>query len=196
MLQLIQLQPLVLEPVDLEVRAGECVSVRGPSGSGKTLLLRAIADLDPCPGSVVLDGNERLDVSGPEWRRRAVYLAAESGWWAERVADHFTRWPELAASARALRLPDGCGDWSVERLSTGERQRLAMLRALELDPQVLLLDEPTSALDSGTTMAVEELVRDRRRDGMHVLWVTHDAAQVRRVADRTIQLVNGRAQAA
>ena len=78
-----------LAPVDLDLAAGECVAVLGPSGAGKTLLLRAIADLDPNRGEAILGGEARSDMSGPAWRRRVGYLAAESGWWADGVGAHF-----------------------------------------------------------------------------------------------------------
>ena len=63
-----------------DLDAGECVAVRGPSGSGKTQLLRAIADLDPNEGTVLLDGTPRETVPAPAWRRLVAYLPAEPGW--------------------------------------------------------------------------------------------------------------------
>lgn len=180
-----------LAPVNLEIASGECVAIGGPSGSGKTLLLRAVADLDPCAGEVILDGNPRSGLAGPDWRRRVVYLASDSGWWAERVADHFGDWERMSREARALGFPGDWGHWTVARLSTGERQRLALLRALELEPAALLLDEPTSGLDADTTAAVERIVQARLRRGMHVLWVTHDDAQADLVARRRGRLLNG-----
>lgn len=191
MLILAGVQPMGLAPVNLEIASGECVAVSGPSGSGKTLLLRAVADLDPCPGEVTLDGDARSDLTGPDWRRRVVYLASDSGWWAERVADHFGDWERMSREARMLGFPDDWGHWTVARLSTGERQRLALVRALELDPAALLLDEPTSGLDADTTAAVERVVQERLRQDTHVLWITHDRAQADRVARRRCRLVNG-----
>lgn len=191
MLLLAEVQPMGLAPVSLEIASGECVAVSGPSGSGKTLLLRAVADLDPCAGEVFLDGNPRSGLSGPDWRRRVVYLASDSGWWAEQVADHLGDWTRMSREARALGLPDDWGRWPVAHLSTGERQRLALLRALELDPAALLLDEPTSGLDVDATGAVERIIQERLHHGMHVLWVTHDRAQAERVGRRHCQLVNG-----
>lgn len=193
MLRIRQLQPHGLAPLDLDLRPGECLVVRGASGSGKTLLLRAIADLDPCPGEATLDGLSRSACPGPQWRRRVMYLAADSGWWDERVQQHFEDWPGLAGRLGALGLPPECGDWPVERLSTGERQRLALLRALEPGPRVLLLDEPTSGLDPRATEAVEALLQAQRRDRVAQIWVTHDPAQAARVASRRLDLVDGQA---
>jgi ABC-type iron transport system FetAB ATPase subunit len=79
--------------------------------------------------------------------------------------------------------------WQVSRLSTGEKQRLALARALMNQPRVLLLDEPTASLDAANTQVVEALIAGYRRDsGTAVLWVSHDAEQAARVADRQLQL--------
>lgn len=180
-----------LAPVHFRLAAGECLPVLGPSGSGKTLLLRALADLDPNQGTVCLAGVPREALTGPAWRRQVMYLAAEPGWWAERVEQHFENWSAAAGLAARLLLPDGIGGWPVRQLSTGERQRLALARALLCMPRVLLLDEPTAALDEAAREAVEGLVRERLERGVGALWVTHDGAQARRFARRALSLDRG-----
>lgn len=77
------LQAGTLPPLTFEVAAGECLAIEGPSGAGKTLLLRAIADLDPAPGQVFLNGAERNEMPGYEWRRHVRYCAAEPAWWTD-----------------------------------------------------------------------------------------------------------------
>jgi len=166
-------------PFDLAVAAGECIAVAGPSGSGKSLLLRMIADLDPNEGDVALDGHDRRTFTPPAWRRRVVYSAAEPGWWHDTAAPHFpgtaldvarTLMPRLGLAPALLESP-------VVRLSTGERQRLALIRALALDPPVLLLDEPTGALDQDSTARVEVVLRERLVVGTAILLVTHSPEQ-------------------
>ena len=178
--------------MSFDLAAGECVAVRGPSGSGKTLLLRALADLDPNEGEVSLDGQRRDAMPAYLWRRRVVYLPAESGWWADAVAAHFRDWSGAEPLLEPLGLPPDCGRWPVLRLSTGERQRLALIRALVLEPRVLLLDEPTSGLDPDATAAVERLITERLLRGASALWVTHDADQAKRIAARRLAVDGGR----
>ncbi len=181
-----------LEPSDLDVAAGECVAVSGPSGAGKSLLLRAIVDLDPNQGDVSLDGNGRAAMAAPDWRRRVVYVPAEAGWWADRVADHFPD-PAIAAPlVTRLGLPAAAMEWEVARLSTGEKQRLALARAMVISPDALLLDEPTSGLDPETTAIVESMLHERVADGIAVLIVTHDARQAKRLAKRRYRMAKGK----
>lgn len=172
-----------LGPIDLTIGSGECIVLSGPSGSGKTLLLRAIADLDPHEGDVSLDGESQLAMSGPAWRRKVGFLPAESHWWYERVRDHFRRdGEELVAK---LGLPSESLNWEVQRLSSGERQRLALARLLSLAPEVLLLDEATANLDPEATARVERLIEEyRQQRDAAVLWVSHDREQRARIGDR------------
>ncbi|WP_027576590.1 ATP-binding cassette domain-containing protein [Bradyrhizobium sp. WSM1743] len=167
-----------------DLQDGECVALQGPSGVGKTLLLRAIADLDPNEGTVKLDGTLREAMPAPAWRKRVTYLAAEPGWWSDNVQEHFEGWEDALPLATRLGLPSHCGSWPIQRLSSGERQRLGLVRALMLRSRVLLLDEPTSALDSASAAAVESLIAERVSDGTGVVWSTHDDAQARRVGSR------------
>ena len=160
-LQVRDLRTNILKPASLSLSAGECIAVRGPSGAGKTLLLRAIADLDPNEGLVTLDGRDRSTIPGPEWRRLVGYVPAEPGWWADTVGEHFGEWAAALAFARDLGFPEEAKAWPITRLSTGERLRLALIRALMVRPKVLLLDEPTAALDPASVEAVEALIGTR-----------------------------------
>ena len=181
-----------LEPVSFDLAAGECIALRGPSGAGKSLLLRALADLDPSEGEVTLDGTAREKMPAPTWRRRVGYVPAEPGWWSERLGDHFDDWESQAGPAKRLMVSSSANERRVSQLSTGERQRLALLRALEHRPEVLLLDEPTGPLDEETTAAVEALLREKQSNGLAILWVTHDKRQAERVATRRFWIDRGR----
>src|SRR5438093_6049582 len=181
-LQVRNLRTSILKAASFSLSAGEALAVRGPSGPGKTLLLRAVADLDPNEGLVTLDGRDRSTISGPEWRRLVGYVPAEPGWWADTVGEHFGEWTAALALINDLGFPDDVKAWPITRLSTGERLRLALARALMMRPKVLLLDETTAALDVAAVAAVESLINARMRTGLAVLWVTHDVGQARRVA--------------
>lgn len=177
--------------VSFELADGECIALQGPSGVGKSLLLRAIADLDPSEGSVELDGMPREAMPAPAWRKQVTYVAAESGWWADTVQEHFIAWEEALTLAEKLGLPSSCGTWPIRRLSTGEKQRLGLVRALLLHSRVLLLDEPTSALDAESSASVEAIVAERVSTGTSVVWSTHNSAQARRVGSRLFMMANG-----
>lgn len=177
-----------LPKLSFEVGPGECLAVEGPSGSGKTRVLRAIADLDPAAGYVLLDGIERGEMHAPEWRRLVRYASAEPAWWGTTPREHFPASTKLDRLLSALGLDPSHLDRQIAELSTGERQRLGLIRALAGEPRVLLLDEPTSALDATSAAMAEELIRFQVLAGRIVLLVTHDPAQIERLAHARLQL--------
>jgi ABC-type iron transport system FetAB ATPase subunit len=189
-LQIKELARSMLGPVNLSVDEGECLCITGPSGGGKSLLLRAIADLDPHDGEVLLDGIPAQDIEPEKWRRQVALLPPESSWWLPQAGDHFHN--GMPVSLEQLALSEGILQQPVSRLSSGERQRLALLRLLTNQPRVLLLDEPTANLDTTNTRRVEDVIdayRDRYQAA--VIWVSHDNAQVQRVANRHVELEAG-----
>ena len=177
-------------PVTFALCKGEIVGVSGPSGCGKTRLLRALADMDPWEGHIELEGGEPTAIPASQWRRRVAYVPAESQWWFDGVGEHFPRVPE-EADLRALGLEPEVLGWPVARLSSGEKQRLGLLRTLINRPAVLLLDEPTAHLDAARAKAFETLVAARCAEGMMALWVAHDPEQLKRVAPRGYRMAAG-----
>ncbi len=190
LLQINQLSHKVIGPVTLAVEAGDCVCISGPSASGKSLLLRAIADLDDHGGEVRLNGIAARDMPAHEWRMQVGLLPPESVWWLPRVGDHIHG--DLPVPMEHIGLDNDMLARQVTRLSSGEKQRLALMRLLSNQPAVLLLDEPTANLDPGNTRRVEAVINEYcRMRKAAIIWVSHDLAQVERVADRHYAVVAG-----
>ena len=188
--------------LDLDLSAGELVGLRGPSGSGKTSLLRVVCGLDdPSAGEVRLDGRTGDETGWPCFRRAVSLVAQEPLLQAGTIGAALER-PFAFRTCSALRFdPDRARDTLAEVfdvpptlegdagvLSVGERQRVALTRALLLDARVLLLDEPTSALDPDAARRVEAAVRARAEAGLAALIVSHDPAQAERWCDRVLDL--------
>ncbi|KVC22050.1 ABC transporter ATP-binding protein [Burkholderia pseudomultivorans] len=188
----------LLAPTDFSLAAGSRIAVTGPSGSGKSVLLRALALLDPLDGGHILWRGARIRRSAiPRYRRSVAYVRQRPAQMDGSVETQL-RYPySLAiyrdvafdrARAEALAARAGRGadflDKRASELSGGEAQIAALLRVLQLDPDVLLLDEPTSALDPDSTRAIEALVGawfDAAPDARAYMWISHDPAQAARI---------------
>ncbi len=175
-----------LSTINLSINEGECVCLSGPSGSGKSLLLRALADLIPHQGEVYFNNIACSSIPPTDWRKQIGLLSAESFWWHEHVGEHFKN--KCDEELKLLGFDEHVYNWSISRCSTGEKQRLALLRLLCLKPKVLLLDEPTASLDEKNVNAVELLINSFQSAGGIVIWVSHDPNQIKRVADRHYQI--------
>jgi putative ABC transport system ATP-binding protein len=202
----------VLRGASLDLARGEVVALEGPSGSGKTTFLSIVGCiLTPTAGRVVVDGEEvdpRRPQRLPAIRRRSIGF----------VFQQFNLFPALSArenveyalnikgrrgrEARhaAERVLDEVGladrrDFLPRDLSGGQKQRVAIARALAGDPAILLADEPTANLDRAAGAQVLQLFRGlAKRDDRALLVVTHDP-QVRSIADRVVQIRDGRLSA-
>jgi ABC-type iron transport system FetAB ATPase subunit len=193
LLQINRLRRLMIGPVSLVLDEGDCLCISGASGSGKSLLLRAIADLDPHEGQVLLQGVPAEAIAPEVWRSRIGLLPPESSWWLPRVKNHFR--DDMSLLLEQIGLSDSILEQPVARLSSGERQRLALIRLLSHRPQVLLLDEPTANLDPVNTRRVESVITGYRRAHKGaVIWVSHDVEQVMRVANRYYEMSKGELQ--
>ncbi|KWO06494.1 ATP-binding cassette domain-containing protein [Burkholderia ubonensis] len=199
---------ILLAPTDFSLPAGARVAITGPSGSGKSVLLRALALLDPLDGGRVLWRGRPIRRSAiPRYRRSVAYLRQRPAQ-TDGTVESQLRYPYSLAvyrdlafdRARAEQLAAHAGrgadflDKRASELSGGEAQIAALLRVLQLDPDVLLLDEPTSALDPDSTRAIEALVGawfDAAPDARAYLWVSHDPAQAARIGTLRVTMQAG-----
>ncbi|KVO72520.1 ABC transporter ATP-binding protein [Burkholderia ubonensis] len=199
---------ILLAPTDFSLPAGARVAITGPSGSGKSVLLRALALLDPLDGGRVLWRGRPIRRSAiPRYRRSVAYLRQRPAQ-TDGTVESQLRYPYSLAvyrdltfdRARAEQLAAHAGrgadflDKRASELSGGEAQIAALLRVLQLDPDVLLLDEPTSALDPDSTRAIEALVGawfDAAPDARAYLWISHDPAQAARIGTLRVTMQAG-----
>jgi len=198
----------LLRDVAAQVRSGQRIALVGPSGAGKTLLLRALAMLDQADTGEIRWKGRMITGSGvPSYRSRAMYLHQRPEL-IEGTVERFLRQPfalrihrdRAFHRDRVVSFLDamGRGESFLEKpgcdLSGGEGQMVMLIRALQLNPQLLLLDEPTSALDSRTVGNVEQLVIRWVQAEAHraFIWVSHDTSQSRRVADDLWRIKGGR----
>lgn len=191
----------LLTGVSLDLYPGDVVVLEGPSGSGKTSLLRALVGFEPLHGELKLRGRDAASWGWPRFRQSVRLCPQRPTIVPGTVHDNLalgralaTRWDErwLEAALGHVDLAlEGSSDAS--RLSEGERQRLALVRALVSRPEVALLDEPTSSLDEERTRMVERWIASLVEDGLAVVWVSHDAAQIERMHTRRVSVERFRA---
>ncbi|MFQ5749597.1 MAG: ATP-binding cassette domain-containing protein [Planctomycetota bacterium] len=201
----------VLEEADLALEAGARLTVAGVSGSGKTTLLRLIAGLDPPEAGEILLEGETASRPGrivlPPWKRGVQMVFQNGALWPTRtVLAHLLDvqraqgWRgDLAGNARAVLDRLGLGELAARRpatLSGGERRRLALGRALVLQPRLLLLDEPFASLDpvareSGLAFLEDVLAESRAA----VILVTHEPSEARSLGGEVVFLAAGRLSA-
>ena len=173
--------------------------ILGPNGAGKSLLLRCLHGLiSPDRGQVIQDGK----LLGAEQKARQAMVFQQPVLLRRSVAsnlDFVLKRQGLGRPARRARIAelltegglDGKARQPARSLSGGEAQRLAILRALALEPETLFLDEPTSALDPGATQVIERMVLRASSRGVRIVMVTHDIGQARRLASDVVMMQGG-----
>jgi ABC-type methionine transport system ATPase subunit len=193
----------ILNDVSIAIRDGGITAVVGPSGAGKSTLLRAINRLiEPTSGEIFLDGEPTSRIDPLELRRRVGMVFQIPALFGDSVEDAVLYGARLSGEdvepGRLLEmvgLSASLAGRDPQALSVGQQQRVAIARALALRPEALLLDEPTSALDEAARTRIEELVTGLNdRLGLTMVFVTHDLAQVERVADHVALLAGGRCE--
>jgi osmoprotectant transport system ATP-binding protein len=196
----------VVGPIDLSVERGRTLALIGPSGSGKSTVLRVLLGLLAPDAGEVRFGGARVDAEDPGFRRRIGYVVQGGGLFPHLTAAEnaalVARWlgwdparirERLGALAALTRFPPDALERHPRRLSGGQAQRVSLMRALFLDPDVLFLDEPLGALDPITRADLQADLRRAFDDlGKTVVLVTHDLAEASYLAHRLALLRDGR----
>lgn len=187
----------LIDDIDLTLSTGGLTVVLGPNGAGKSLLLRLLHGLlAPSSGAIHWGG----ELMTPAIRARQSMVFQRPVLLRRSVAANIDFVLSLRGQASPERrdalldrigLLDQAGQ-PARLLSGGEQQRLALIRALALEPNVLFLDEPTASLDPASVIMIEEVVRESQKNGTKIIFVTHDLNQARRIADDVVFLHLGR----
>ncbi|WP_199498813.1 MULTISPECIES: amino acid ABC transporter ATP-binding protein [Mesorhizobium] len=203
---------VVLDDVNISLKSGEVVAIIGPSGSGKSTLLRCVNMLGPATSGRVVIGDLVIDEAVPPTAQQLTQLRRSVG----MVFQSFNLFPHMSvlrnvslpqervlgrsrkdANKRSLELLARVGledkaDQYPARCSGGQQQRIAIARALALEPQIMLFDEPTSALDPELGLEVLAVMQELARSGMTMLVVTHEMNFAETVSDRVIIMADGK----
>ena len=191
-------QNAVLHDVDLEVAGSGITAVLGPSGSGKSTLTRLCNRLlDATSGTVRLRGTDVRELDVLQLRHTVGMVFQRPTLFDGSVGDNLdaTGVADPDAHREVLDSVGLDADFlprDSATLSGGEAQRACLARTLLMRPEVLVADEPTASLDEAAARTLEGLARRLADDGVPILWVTHDLAQVERIADRRVTLQAGR----
>ena len=186
---------LILDDLSLSVKENSFVTLLGPSGCGKTTTLRIIGGFEkPDKGQVIFDG-EDITNTPPNKRQLNTVFQKYALFTHMSIAENIAFGLKIKGKSKsyiddkikyALKLVnlDGFENRSVDSLSGGQQQRLCIARTLAVQPEVILMDEPTSALDPISTMKIEDLALELKKDYTIVI-VTHNMQQAARISDKT-----------
>jgi len=189
----------VLDGLDLEVRRGECFALLGPNGAGKTTTIEILEGVRPRDGGEVRVLGEDPAVAGRGWRDRIGVVTQGEGAGpalsVRETLDHFAGYHAMARPTGELLAAvglDGSAGVRVERLSGGQRRRLAVALGVQGRPELLFLDEPTTGMDPVARRQFWELIRELRADGTTILLTTHYLDEAAELADRVGVIADGR----
>ncbi|MCH2163318.1 MAG: ATP-binding cassette domain-containing protein [Marinovum sp.] len=205
-----QMAVRAIDGVSFDVREGECLAIVGESGSGKTTLANMIMGiLSQTSGLITFDGKP-LGARRSPGQRRAIQLVQQNplsslnpkrsigasvrlGLDTYNIGPKSARWNSVERALEAVGLPTEMRKRAPSALSGGQRQRVSIARALACSPRLLVLDEPTSALDVLVQARVLRLLNNLRTDlGLTYVFITHDLAVVRNIADRVAVFQSGK----
>lgn len=199
----------LLDNITLRIQAGDRISLEGGSGSGKSLLLRSITQLEILnQGEFIWKGKPIQKADMPLYRSHVIYLHQRPSLGSGTVEDSLRQVFSLKIHQEKkfsesliinyladIGLDKGFLHKSIHNLSGGEAQITALLRAIQLNPEIILLDEPTAALDAEKAAAVEKIVNcwfSEAEHGRAYVWVTHNMEQAASVSNKTWKMKQGK----
>ena len=193
----------ILENISVKIEPGDYISIVGPSGSGKSTFLKLCSHLiSPTNGEITYRNKKFIDYNPTELRKTITYCFQTPYLFGITVMDNI----KFPFTIRKLAFDKNRVDElfslfhittdflskDVANLSGGEKQRIALIRSLLFKPEILLLDEITSALDEDNTKIVETVIESLNKEGVTVLFVTHDSEQSRKYANRLLTIERGK----
>lgn len=192
----------ILKNLSIEIFPGDYISIVGPSGGGKSTFLKLCCHLiSPTDGTVLVGGTDIMKLDPVRLRKKIGYCFQTPVLFGKTVEENLN-YPYLIRNQKMdadrvgllfsrFHMEPGYLKRETVNLSGGEKQRIALIRSLLFQPEVLLLDEVTSALDVENTLLVEAVVQSLNQEGVTVLWVTHNPAQSKKYAGKLLTIENG-----
>lgn len=193
----------IIKGINLTVKKGDCISIVGQSGSGKSTFLKILSDLiSPTEGAIYYNEKDYREIDPMELRKKISYCIQIPYLFGESVYENLA-FPfqirnmnvdeeRILNLLKMLKLGGNYLNKSIDALSGGEKQRIALIRNLLSKPDILLLDEVTSGLDRENTQIVEKLIKKMNEEGMTVLWITHDINQSESIFNKRVHIDEGK----
>lgn len=193
---------LIINNLSIKIKSGDFISIVGPSGSGKSTFLKLCNHLySPSKGKILFKGTNLADLDPTDLRKSICYCFQTPYLFGRSVLDNVTfpfKVRNMSADTNKVNdlfdLFNMNKDFlhkDISNLSGGEKQRIALIRSLIFKPEILLLDEVTSALDVDNTKIVEDVISKLNKEGMTILWITHNPVQSRKYANKIATIEKG-----
>lgn len=193
----------ILQNVSFQIESGDFVSIVGPSGSGKSTILRLSCNLiSPTEGDIFFDGINYQQYKPTDLRKNIIYCFQSPYLFGTTVMKNLifpykirNMEPDFSRIHTLFEKFHMSSDYlerDVLNLSGGEKQRIALIRSMVFMPKILLLDEITSALDVDNTVIVEEVIQSLNKEGLTIMWITHNPKQSRKYANKVLTIDSGK----
>jgi putative ABC transport system ATP-binding protein len=187
----------ILKDFNLGTEPGDFISILGPSGSGKSTFLKMCSHLiTPTKGEIFFREKNILEYNPMDLRKKIAYCFQTPYLFGDTVLDNLSfpysirdskvNLKKIEEFLDAFSLDNEILHKNIKNLSGGEKQRIALIRTMLFKPDILLLDEVTSALDVDNTLIVENIIKNLNKQGITIMWVTHNPEQGRKYANKLL----------